>query len=57
MTPREYVCTGEDTGPPSWTDATMMEFRRLIEEELDRNPVALAIWQEQDRRIVAGWAA
>ena len=57
MTPRAYTCTGEDTGPPSWTDETMMRFRELIEAELDRNPAALAIWQEQDRRIVAERAA
>lgn len=53
MTPREYICTGEDTGPPTWTDETMMRFREIIEEELDRNPVARAIWQEQDRLILA----
>ena len=38
---------------PSWTDETLAEARRIIEDDLARNPATLAIWQAEDARIRA----
>lgn len=51
MTPTPDTYLGENE--PTWSDQTLAEARRLIEEDLARNPGTLAVWQAEDARIRA----
>ena len=52
MTPRPPI-TVEEYGPAHPSEEQLRRFRQIIEEALERDPVARAVWEAKARERVA----